>query len=153
MQETFWILVHIIEELMPREYYTNMLALRADIQLIYKLMAIKDAQLVEHFKQLYIDMSLVVVENFLTIYTNTTYADIVDVIMDHFLDKGAIILLKSMILILGYVREHLLGCQSFCKAILTKPIQSPSSRSSSKMSLCLHKNFTTTSTASTCQTI
>ena len=107
--------MHIIEELMPREYYTNMLALRADIQLIYKLVAIKDPQMINHFKGLYIDMSLVVVENFLTIYTNTTNSEIVDVIMDHFLDKGSVVLMKSMILILGYLREHLMRCQSFCR--------------------------------------
>jgi Rab-GTPase-TBC domain len=103
---------------MPREYYTNMLALRADIQLIYNLMSIKDPQMISHFKELFIDMSLVVVENFLTIYTNTTCAEIVDVIMDHFLDRGSIVLLKSMILILGYLREHLMGCHSFCKRYL-----------------------------------
>lgn len=136
---------------MPREYYTNMLALRADIQLIYKLMAIKDPQLVDHFKQLYIDMSLVVVENFLTIYTNTTCGDIVDVIMDHFLDKGAIILLKSMILILGYLRENLMGCQSFCRARLIQPKQSPHSKNCSKMNSFLHKSYTRTSTTSTCR--
>ena len=112
-EECFWILVYIIEELMPRDYYTNMLALRADIQLVYKLLYLKDPVLLSHFKDLMIDLSVLVVESFLTLFTNTLHIDLTDVVMDHFLCQGPIVLLKSMVLLLGYMREDLLACTSF----------------------------------------
>jgi hypothetical protein len=112
-EECFWILVYIIEELMPRDYYTNMLALRADIQLIYKLLAVKEPLLLEHLNSLSIDLSLITVESFLTIYTNTLHAALTDVVMDHFLSQGPIVLLKSIVLIVGYLKDDLLRLENF----------------------------------------
>jgi Rab-GTPase-TBC domain len=103
----------MIEELMPRDYYTNMLALRADIQLIYKLLAAKEPQLLDHLNSLSIDLSLITVESFLTIYTNTLHPSLVDVVIDHFLSQGPIVLLKAMVLIMGYLKEHLLKLDNF----------------------------------------
>lgn len=112
-EECFWILVYMIEELMPRDYYTNMLALRADIQLIYKLLAAREPQLLDHLNSLSIDLSLITVESFLTIYTNTLHPALVDVVMDHFLSHGPIVLLKSMVLIMGYLKDDLLKQDNF----------------------------------------
>ena len=112
-EECFWILVYMIEELMPRDYYTNMLALRADIQLIYKLLAAKEPQVLEHLNSLSIDLSLITVESFLTIYTNTLHPSLVDVVIDHFLSQGPIVLLKSMVLIMGYLKDELLKLDNF----------------------------------------
>lgn len=105
---------------MPREYYTNMLALRADIQLVYRVLDAKEPELFEHFKSLHIDLSLITVESFLTVYTNTSHPDIADVIMDHFLMKGPVILIKAIVIMLGYVKHILLQHESFRRIVLTK---------------------------------
>lgn len=101
--------MYIIEELMPKEYYSNMLALKADIQIIYKLLSIKDPELVQHFEVVSVDMSLITVESFLTLYTNTCHPDLTEVIMDHFFVHGPVVLLKAMILLLTYMRHDLLN--------------------------------------------
>ena len=93
---------------MPKEYYSNMLALRADIQLIYKLLSVKDPALIRHFAEVSIDMSLITVESFLTLYTNTCHPEITEVIIDHFLVQGPVVLLKVMVLLLSYMRKQLL---------------------------------------------
>lgn len=98
---------------MPREYYTNMLALRADIVLMHKILKVKDAVLSKHFDKLNVDISLIVVENFLTIYTNTLHHDLTEVIMDHFMMHGSVVLLKASCLILKYMRSDLLKMSSF----------------------------------------
>lgn len=118
-QDCFWILVYIIEDLMPKEYYSNMLALRADIQIVYKLLSIKDPELVQHFAEVCVDMSLVTVESFLTLYTNTCHPDLTEIIIDHFLVKGPIILLKAMVLILSYMRTELLKTESLGSHTIT----------------------------------
>lgn len=97
---------------MPKEYYSNMLALRADIQIIYKILAIRDPELIEHFAEVCIDMSLITVESFLTLYTNTCHPDITEVIMDHFLIHGPVVLLKAMVLLLSYMRTELLATEN-----------------------------------------
>lgn len=119
-EECFWILVYVIEELMPREYYTNMLALRADIQLVYRILEARDPELLEHFKFLHVDLSLFTVESFLTIYTNTCHTDITDVVIDHFLLSGAVTLIKAIVLMLTYLREKILDQKSFGSLGLTR---------------------------------
>lgn len=107
-EECFWILVYILEELMPKDYYSNMLSLRSDIQITYKILSLKDPQLIKHFAEVSIDISLITVESFLTLYTNTCHPDIVEVIMDHLFIHGSNVLIKTMCILLGYMREDLL---------------------------------------------
>lgn len=73
----------------------------------------KDQQLFNHFRDLNLDLSLIMVENFLTVFTNTCDADISAVIIDHLLIDGAVVLIKAMILILGYLRKELLELETF----------------------------------------
>lgn len=98
---------------MPREYYTNMLALRSDILLMYRILSMKEPELLNHLKDLCIDLSLIVVESFLTIFTNTCHPTLVDVILEHFFTEGSTVLLKAMTLILGYLRKDLLEMDNF----------------------------------------
>ena len=112
-QECFWILTYLIEEIIPRDYYTNMLSLRADIQILTRILYLKDPKLLQHFKSLQIDMSLIMVENFLTVFTNTCHPEISSVIIDHLLIDGPVVLIKAMMLILRYLRKVLLEIDNF----------------------------------------
>lgn len=118
-EECFWILSYIIEDMMPREYYTNMLALRADIQLVAHVLSFKEPKLMEHFKSLYIDLSLLTVESFLTIYTNTIHPALADVIIDHFFSDGSVVLIKAMIIIIRFFKDNLLEIDNFGRNRLT----------------------------------
>jgi hypothetical protein len=106
-------LVYIIEELMPRDYYTNMLSLRADIVLVHNILQLREKKILNHFKKLTLDLSIVVVESFLTIFTNTLHPSLVDVIFDHFLLDGSLVLIKALILILETLREQILEINGF----------------------------------------
>lgn len=105
-------LVAIIEELMPKDYYTNMLSLKSDIQIIYKLLQIKDPVLLKHFAEVNVDVSLITVESFLTLYTNTCHPELAEVILDHIFLQGSVVLLKAMVVLLGYMREDLMAADS-----------------------------------------
>lgn len=116
-EECFWILVYIIEDLMPRDYYTNMLSLRADIQIVTNMLALKDRRLLEHFKKVGVELSFVMVEAFLTMFTNTCHPDLAAIIIDHLFAEGATVLIKAMMLLLSYVREELLKVNSFGRCL------------------------------------
>ncbi len=89
-----------------------MLALRADIQIIYKILSVKDPQLLKHFAEVSVDVSLITVESFLTLYTTTCHADMVDVIVDHLFVNSSTVLIKAMVVLLGYMREDLLAAEN-----------------------------------------
>jgi hypothetical protein len=97
---------------MPKDYYSNMLALRADIQIIYKILSVRDPLLLKHFAEVSIDVSLITVESFLTLYTTTCHPDLVDVIMDHLFVSGSTVLIKAMVILLGYMRDDLLATEN-----------------------------------------
>lgn len=97
---------------MPKDYYSNMLSLRSDIQIIYKILSIKDPQLLKHFAEVSIDVSLITVESFLTLYTNTCHPDITEVILDHFFINGSVVLIKAMVVLLSYMREELMATEN-----------------------------------------
>lgn len=113
IKECFWILAHLIEELMPADYYTNMLPLRADILIVTKILAMKDKKLMDHFEKVYMDLSILMVESFLTLFTNTCHPRLVDIIIDHFLIDGPVVLIKTMVLFMLYLKEKLMQMDSF----------------------------------------
>jgi Rab-GTPase-TBC domain len=102
---------------MPVDYYTNMLSLRSDILIVTKLLTIKDKRLMDHFEDIRMDISLLMVESFLTLFTNTCDKGISDVIIDHFVVEGSTTLIKAMILIVGYMRVKLMAVDSFAAAV------------------------------------
>lgn len=98
----------ILEDLMPKDYYSNMLPLTADLKLVYKLGSNMFPDLFAHMKEISLDLSMILVESFLTIFTNTCHSRIADVIMDHFLIHGPVVLMKAQLLIFGYFRKKLM---------------------------------------------
>lgn len=119
--------MYLVEELMPADYYTNMLSLRADILIVTHLLALRDKPLMDHFESISMDISLLMVESFLTLFTSTCHPTITDVIIDHFVIDGSRVLMKAMVLIISYLRSKLLTINNFgkmvafCKAELKKP--------------------------------
>lgn len=111
-------MVYLIEELMPADYYTNMLSLRADILVVTNLLVIRDKRLMEHFENISMDVSLLMVESFLTLFTGTCHSSIVDVIIDHFVIDGSNVLIKAMVLLISYMRVKLLEINNFGKMVM-----------------------------------
>jgi hypothetical protein len=90
-----------------------MLSLRADIVLVHNILQLRDKKILTHFKKLALDLSIVVVESFLTIFTNTLHPSLVDVVFDHFLIDGSLVLIKALVLILENLKQQILETESF----------------------------------------
>ena len=105
---------------MPRDYYTNMLSLRADFVLVHNLLRLREKKILNHLISLPMDLSMIIVESFLTVFTNTCHHSLVDVIFDHFLLDGSIVLVKTIILILGYLSDKILAIEGLGRGGFTK---------------------------------
>lgn len=130
---------------MPKEYYTNMLSLRADILIVTKILTMRDKKLMQHLDDVGMDISLIMVESFITLFTTTCHPELTDVIIDHFVIDGAVVLIKAMVLILSYLRSKLMKLFSFSdtliffKTELKTRFVDPKKLSSDMMNLYLSK--------------
>lgn len=69
-EQSFWILAYIVETLIPKGYYTNMVAVISDISLLKHLFAVLLPYLATHFQKYAIDVNHFLVPWFLMAFTN-----------------------------------------------------------------------------------
>jgi hypothetical protein len=50
-EESFWLLTNIIENMLPSEYYVNLLPIIAETKILDIIMTKEQSQVWEHFKQ------------------------------------------------------------------------------------------------------
>lgn len=105
-------LCYIIEEVLPRDYYTTMVSLTADINLLVLLLHELEPRVVNHLKSVDFELPMVFVEQMITIFT-ANRADLTDVIMDAFLIDGSRVYFKVILLFFRYFREELLQLREF----------------------------------------
>ena len=106
-QDVFWIICYIIEESMPKEYYTNMLSVLADMQILQLIFAIKYPDLAKHFKKNCVGLEMVALPCFITLFTNCG-SELVEIIVDFFFLDGPITLIKAMVVLFGYIRKDII---------------------------------------------
>ena len=69
-EETFWLICHVFEQLMPRNYYVNMIPAIADIEVFKILLRESRPKLHEHLTSLGVDLNFMLIPCFVTIFTN-----------------------------------------------------------------------------------
>ena len=106
-------LCHLIEEVIPKEYYTTMISLTADINLILLFLREKHPKLLTHFGKINFELPMVLVEQFITAFTNNN-TDITELIMDRMLIDGSITYFKVILLFFKYFEKELLTMTEFC---------------------------------------
>jgi hypothetical protein len=92
---------------MPNEYYTNMLSVLADMQIVQLIFSSKYSDLSKHFKKAGVGLEMVALPCFITLFTNCP-SSLVDIIIDFFFMDGPITLIKAIIIMFGYMRKKLL---------------------------------------------
>ena len=71
-EESFWLLVYFVEDIMPNEYYTNMMAVLADMRFLEKVLMTKLPKLAKHLNKYNLDLVMVAIPYFITIFTRTS---------------------------------------------------------------------------------
>lgn len=69
-ERTFWMLVYIVENLIPKGYYSNMAPVIADIRLFKYILNIRHPELSLHFQHLNADLNYFLIPWYIMIFTN-----------------------------------------------------------------------------------
>lgn len=69
-EETFWILVNIFENLIPKNYYVSMIPIIADTKMLKYILNIKYPLLVKHIQDLNVDIDVILIPWFIMAFTN-----------------------------------------------------------------------------------
>ena len=69
-ERAFWMLVYIVDNLIPKGYYNSMAPLIADIRLFKYILSIKQPNLAQHLQKLQVDLNFFLIPWFIMIFTN-----------------------------------------------------------------------------------
>ena len=107
-------LCYLIEEVIPKEYYTTMISLTADINLLLLLMSLHRTKLYKHIMKINFELPIVLVEMFITVFT-AHCTRLTDVVMDLVLLEGSIVYFKVVLVFFGYIEKEVLKVTEFCR--------------------------------------
>lgn len=112
-EHAFWVLCSLIEDILPQDYYTvRMTGLRADMQVLDLLVARFLPKLHQHFTKLGVDLSLVSMNWFLCLFTNTFPVDQSHRVLDCLLHEGPLVLFRAALGLLIFQAMSLLQCST-----------------------------------------
>ncbi|TDH07264.1 hypothetical protein EPR50_G00104070 [Perca flavescens] len=108
-EEAFWCLVAVVDDIMPRDYYTkNLLASQADQRVLKDLLSEKLPRLSAHFEDLSIDVSLVTFNWFLVVFVDSLPSDLLLPLWDSFLYEGSKVVFRYTLALFKYKEDEFL---------------------------------------------
>lgn len=102
----------MIEEVVPKDYYTNMVSLTADINVLILFLNEKLPNVFTHLRKLHFELPMVLVELFITVFT-TNRNEVTDTIMDAVLIDGPRVYYKVILVFLEEFAEEILDMHQF----------------------------------------
>ncbi|XP_067409408.1 TBC1 domain family member 2A isoform X1 [Emydura macquarii macquarii] len=108
-ESAFWCLVHIVENLMPADYYSNtLIASQVDQRVFKDFLLEKLPRLTAHFERHKIDVSLITFNWFLVAFVDSLVSDILLRVWDAFLYEGTKVIFRYALAIFKYNEEEIL---------------------------------------------
>uniref|UniRef100_A0A672V9X7 TBC1 domain family member 2 n=1 Tax=Strigops habroptila TaxID=2489341 RepID=A0A672V9X7_STRHB len=108
-ESAFWCLVHIVENLMPADYYSDTLITSQVDQRVFKdFLSEKLPRLMAHFEHYRIDVSLITFNWFLVAFVDSLVSDILLRVWDAFLYEGTKVIFRYALAIFKYNEEEIL---------------------------------------------
>lgn len=112
-EEAFWMLVTIIEDLLPKDYYTgNMLGVNVDTAVFSGLVADKLPRIHQHLQKLDCEISHLVVQFFLCIFINALPLEATLRVWDAFVFEGGKILFRVCLALLHLHERQILQAKN-----------------------------------------
>lgn len=107
-ENVFWIMVTIVEDLLPASYYSStLLGIQADQKVLRNLISNYLPGIDEVLKNHDIELSLITMQWFLTLYANVVHMKILLRIWDLFFFEGSIVLFQITLAMLKIKEPHL----------------------------------------------
>ncbi|XP_074809790.1 TBC1 domain family member 2A isoform X2 [Natator depressus] len=108
-ESAFWCLVHIVENLMPADYYSDtLIASQVDQRVFKDFLSEKLPRLTAHFEHHRIDVSLITFNWFLVAFVDSLVSDILFRVWDAFLYEGTKVIFRYALAIFKYNEEEIL---------------------------------------------
>lgn len=104
---------YLVEEIIPREYYTTMISLTADINVLYLFLSAYKPKVCKHLREVNFELPMVLVELFITVFTSNP-TDLTDVIMDLTMIEGSGVYFKVILVFMNYFEKEILEKSDFC---------------------------------------
>ena len=106
----------MIEDVVPKDYYTNMVSLTADLNVLTLFLSEKMPDLLAHLRKLHFELPMVLVELFITVFT-TNRLEVTDVIMDAVLLDGPRVYYKVILIFLERYSTEMLEMREFRRVV------------------------------------
>ncbi|XP_044274838.1 TBC1 domain family member 2A [Varanus komodoensis] len=111
-ESAFWCLVHITENLMPPDYYSNtLIGSQVDQRVFKDILLEKLPRLTAHLEQHRIDLALVTFNWFLVVFVDSLVSDILFRVWDAFLYEGTKVIFRYALAIFKYNEDAILRIQ------------------------------------------
>lgn len=112
-QEAFWMMCYLLEEIIPKEYYTTMISLTADINVLLLLLSLHRPKVYKRICKINFELPMVLVEMFITVFT-ASCTRLTDIIMDLVIMQGSIVYFKVVMVFFQYIEKDMLKVKEFC---------------------------------------
>ncbi|KAJ1601201.1 hypothetical protein NDA14_000117 [Ustilago hordei] len=112
-EEAFWVLVCLIEKILPSEYYTShLLVSQADQRVLIELVSEHMPRLHEHIRELGVDLPAITFAWFLSLYTDCLPVETLFRVWDVMFVEGMVILFRVAMAIIKLYESELLATTS-----------------------------------------
>lgn len=106
-EQVFWIMTYCFENILPKNYYINMIPMIADIKVFKYILRESLPKVYNVMDSLKIDLNFLVVSWFLLIFVEISNFELQHVIFSQFLIEGVIAYYKVSLIIFGECAEQL----------------------------------------------
>jgi len=109
-QESFWLFTSITENILPLDYYSDMLGILTDHKIFETLLTERYPKLVAHMQANTYQLDLIAFQWLVTLFFNTLQHDSEMFVLSAFLLKGQAIIIKIALLIVEYFKDDVMKC-------------------------------------------
>jgi len=112
-EEAFWILCCLIEDILPIDYFSNMVGVLVDQKIFTEMVSFHNKELAAKFAKLDGDPSLICLQWFVCCYVTTLSDKLSDVIWDLLMVEGHIVLYKAGLVFLDSLKKFIMEVEEF----------------------------------------
>ena len=119
-EDAFWLMSTTIEDILPASYYSHtLLGVQADIKVLNQLINTYLPEIDQHFKKHDIELSLICLNWFLTIFTNVLHVKVLLRVLDIFFYEGSVAIFQITLAMLKINEAAILAADNSSQIFTT----------------------------------
>ena len=112
-ENTFWILVNLLESILPLDYYSNMVEVLVDQKVFLYLLQQRKPGLYQHLLEIGLDVAMILLQWFLCIFTTQLKREAAESIWDFLFLEGTVTIFRATFAILNVIENDILNWSDF----------------------------------------